>query len=281
MTEGAADENRKVSAGGALAAARQQLGLSVADVARQLKLAVRQVEALEADDFKNLPRITFVRGFIRNYAKLVQIDSAPLLIATESMLPAPQIPQAERGVAEIPMASGRKQDWKTYIISAVLALLLVGFFAFEWYHGKPEKAAVPKPGKPAAAQPENARREPVPAQRNETAPAPKPVVEPAPLPPDLAQSPVSLAPPEVKAAAPRSRELRMEFLQDSWVEISDRNGRIIFSQVSPAGSTETVRGTPPLSVVVGNAAGVNLTYNNKSVDLKPHTKVDVARLTLE
>jgi len=42
-----------------------------------------------------------------------------------------------------------------------------------------------------------------------------------------------------------------------------------------------VRGTPPFSLVIGNASHVRLTYNGKPVDLAPHIKVDVARLTIE
>jgi len=65
--------------GRALAAARAGLKLSVADVSQQIKYGVKQIEAIEADDYARLPGTTFVRGMIRSYAKLVQIDPAPLL----------------------------------------------------------------------------------------------------------------------------------------------------------------------------------------------------------
>jgi cytoskeleton protein RodZ len=71
------------------------------------------------------------------------------------------------------------------------------------------------------------------------------------------------------------------FERQSWVEVRDRNDRVLFSQLNPAGAVQTVQGTPPLSLVIGNAAGVRLTYKGKAVDLAPHTKTDVARLTLE
>ena len=279
MTESAA-ENQTASAGRVLSAARERQGLSVSDVARQLKLAVRQVEALEADDFKSLPRITFVRGFIRNYAKLVQIDAEPLLKAAKLTPPPPQVPEAEHGVAEIPTASDKKYDWRSYAISGVLALLLAGFFAYEWYHGKPEKIA-PKPV--------NVKREPAPVsapmEKSKTETPQKPIPEPLPAPPDLAQSAAAATAQQTEArpVAPRDRsaEIRLEFVQDSWVGIADKNGKTIFSQLNPAGSMQSMRGLPPFSVVVGNAAGVRIIYNDKPVDLKPYTKVDVARLTLE
>jgi len=67
------------SVGARLREARERAGLKVADVASHLKFAPRQVEALEAGDLSQLPEMPFVRGFVRSYAKLLQIDSAPLL----------------------------------------------------------------------------------------------------------------------------------------------------------------------------------------------------------
>ncbi|MGH8632043.1 MAG: DUF4115 domain-containing protein, partial [Burkholderiales bacterium] len=75
--------------------------------------------------------------------------------------------------------------------------------------------------------------------------------------------------------------VRMIFEQESWVEIKDRAGNTIFGQLNPAGSRRRASGETPLSIVIGNAAGVRLTYNDEEVDLAPHTRVDVARLTLD
>src|SRR5947209_12363775 len=76
-----------VSAGTALRGAREAAGLSIESVAQQLKLAPRQVRALEDDDFQRLPGRTFVRGFARNYARFLQLDAdtvVGLLPASES-----------------------------------------------------------------------------------------------------------------------------------------------------------------------------------------------------
>ena len=67
----------------------------------------------------------------------------------------------------------------------------------------------------------------------------------------------------------------------SWVEVRDRNDRVLFSQLNPPGTEQQVQGRLPLSVVVGNARGVRLTYNGQPFDLAPHTRVEVARFTLE
>ncbi|PQP01757.1 DUF4115 domain-containing protein [Massilia phosphatilytica] len=76
--------------GQVLAAQREAMGWSVEQVADQLKLAVRQVIALEAGDYASLPSPAVTRGFVRAYAKLVKVDPAPLVaqIAMETE-PAP------------------------------------------------------------------------------------------------------------------------------------------------------------------------------------------------
>jgi cytoskeleton protein RodZ len=73
----------------------------------------------------------------------------------------------------------------------------------------------------------------------------------------------------------------MVFERQSWVEVRDRDDRIVFSQLNPAGAVHHVQGQAPLNVVIGNASGVRVTYNGKLVDLAPHTRVEVARLTLD
>jgi cytoskeleton protein RodZ len=66
------------SLGSMLREARERLGLSVWDVANQIKFAPRQIEALEADDFRTMPEAAFLRGFVRSYGKLLQLDLATL-----------------------------------------------------------------------------------------------------------------------------------------------------------------------------------------------------------
>jgi len=75
--------------------------------------------------------------------------------------------------------------------------------------------------------------------------------------------------------------LRFVFSKPSWVEVRDRTGQTIFSQLSPGGSERTVEGTPPFNVVIGNAVHVTLTYKGQNIDLSKRSKDDVARLTLE
>jgi cytoskeleton protein RodZ len=96
--------------------------------------------------------------------------------------------------------------------------------------------------------------------------------------------PVALAAPQPAANVMpplHSRQLIFEFRGKSWVEVKDASQRIILTGQYVGGSREAVVGEPPFQLVVGNAADVLLQYDEKSIDLKPYTRAEVARLTLE
>ena len=87
---------------------------------------------------------------------------------------------------------------------------------------------------------------------------------------------------DAKATAVKTTaKLKLSFSQTSWVNVTDNNKRMIFDKIMPAGSEEIVEGQPPLEVVIGNAPGSKLVFNDKPVDLAPYTKSNVARVTLE
>ena len=81
--------------------------------------------------------------------------------------------------------------------------------------------------------------------------------------------------------APGAHRIELEFGDESWVEIRDANGKVVFSRLNAAGSKASVEGPGPLSFVIGNAQSVRLTYDGRDVDLEPYTKVAVARFTLQ
>jgi len=90
-----ADENvmsaGESSVGAWLRSAREAAGLSEDAVAQQLKLAPRQVRAIEEDDYARLPGRTFVRGLVRNYARLVHLDADALLASLPDAAASPSL----------------------------------------------------------------------------------------------------------------------------------------------------------------------------------------------
>ena len=102
--------------GRALAEARTRRNQTIAEVAQQLKLSTTQVEALEAEDYAHLPGPVFVRGFVRNYARLMDLDGEALVAG----LTMPQDPLATGAAIphshNIPFPDGRGPRWPIYAI---------------------------------------------------------------------------------------------------------------------------------------------------------------------
>lgn len=264
--------------GGLLRAAREAKGIVIADAARQLKLGVRQLEALEADDFGKLPGPTFVRGFIRNYAKLLHADPQPMLDAYQSTgprLPAQVIASQND---QISFTENPKNHPLRYGLILAGALLLAGYALHEW-----SPLSV---GRKAATVAEEAT--PLLLPRPEAAPLPKPAgpapraaEAPAAGPAAAVTAPAVPAVPAPQAAPQDLPSLVLAFSGDSWVEVRDRDGRIIFSQLNLANTQQTVQGNPPFDLVIGNAPAVKLSYKGRPVDLTAFTRAEVARIKLD
>lgn len=120
--------------GNILKAARETQGLSIHEVSGQLRLGVKQIQAIEQDDFDKLPQPSIVRGFIRNYARLLNIDVAPILEAYQRIVPdkAP-LPlsvrsNASRSVIDKPARTLRPQRLLTLLIFLILAAIAAYFY---------------------------------------------------------------------------------------------------------------------------------------------------------
>ncbi|MBI2508662.1 MAG: helix-turn-helix domain-containing protein, partial [Betaproteobacteria bacterium] len=272
-----------------LARSREARNLSVADVARQLKLSAWQIEALEAGHYQRLPGTVFVRGFIRNYARLLRLDPEALLQSAGDLpqsAPRPETPPSR----DIPFPTAGNRRWRTYtavVAVAVVAVLVV----YEFYWDEPETAWVRRPvaavpvlpvPQPLLA-PAEAADAGTPAAADDALPG-RPVAATAAAASEQAKDAPSSAAVALRdydqQPEPGERQVRMKFEQESWVESRDRNEKVIFSQLNRPGTEQSVNGRPPLALVVGNAHGVRMIYDDQPVDLARHTKIDVARFIL-
>jgi cytoskeleton protein RodZ len=119
--------------GSVLGEERLAQNLSVADVARQLKLSIGQVEALEAGDFQRLPGPVFARGFVRNYARLLRLDAEPLLKSLAVSLPRKEpLPPAPPS-QDIPFPTAAPRRWRAY--AAVVAAIVAALAIYEFFPG--------------------------------------------------------------------------------------------------------------------------------------------------
>jgi cytoskeleton protein RodZ len=319
-TVGAPEESAPIelapAVGAQLRAAREAAGLLVADVAQTLKLGSRQVEALENGDWSLLPGATFVRGFVRNYARLVGLDGAALTAQLNGVIDRPttlrSVPSSES--SPMPQAGGRRDRNVVFVALLLLVLALVAYVALPGdlqglrnnaqslldslaRQETPAPVTPPAVNQPAALpagtvvssepvfppgvtaqqllNPQALTPDAAPA-----APATPAVVPPATesviVTPANTVSPASAVSGSVTGAV-----LNFVVEKESWIEVRDRNNTVLFSQRLPAGSQQAVSGQGPLSLVIGYAPGVKLTWRGRAVDLAPHSRAEVARLVLE
>lgn len=324
-----------IGTGAQLRAAREAAGLSVDQVAQQLKLAPRQVKALEDDNFNELPGRTFTRGFVRNYARLLALDADALIAvlpdaAHAPSLEPPSLHSTQARMGELPSSQRRGSNLGSWLIALVLVGCVLAAATYEWYRSGPGRLteiptttidappasnatpaapSVPLPN-PVTNRPSSENDTPADAARiaalapTEQTPAgagtaaatalPSSAV-PAPataqtatavLPASPAQSvapvitPSGDAAPASSADAAADAALVIDYRERSWTQIRDRRGRVLISQTVDGNSRQAIDGAPPLSVVLGKADAVTVTYRGAPVDLAPHTRANVARLVL-
>lgn len=258
-----------------LAARRNELRLTLEEVSQRLKLAPRQIAALESNDFASLPGLASVRGFIRSYAKLLELDPVPLLelISSETNPAVDPVvlrrPLPSRGFPGRRYAapSGHRRGSRRLSGLALLVLAFVGAVAYAAY--RHDLLRVPHIKVPEVAglfaslnQNDTADNEESSATGQTPAAPSAPVVV------------------EQKSIDP-SRLLELQLREDAWVEISTLNGNKLVSRLMKAGTTEKFDLNEPVVLVVGNASGVDAILRGQPLNLRAVARDNVSKLSLK
>ena len=298
------------SVGELLRVAREKAGLSPGDIASRLRMGFKQVRALEDSDFAALPKGTFLRGFVRNFAKEVGVapDHALRLLeetcrdavaisASTVVMPSQQNIRLAHPGGEAATPRAR------VLIAFAICILLVAIFWYWWEYVRPYRADFgrPKPiaeGK-ASSVPIALTALPANSSATDQAPAQAANVAPETAAPVDANTIVSFPrteplPPVVAAnlsaelvTAPRpalaagTGLLGFTFEGKSWVEVVDASGKTVLDKTFKSGDAEEVTGRAPFVVVIGNAQATRMAYNGKEIDLTPHTRASVARVNVK
>jgi len=292
-------------AGAQLKAQREALGWPVEQVADQLKLAPRQVIALEEGDMAALPNVAVVRGFVRAYAKVVKLDAAPLVAMIE-VHPAPAQDPAVAPVrreisatfseSRFPSMTQRSSNQTPlWIAGAVAVVVAAAFGAYklgyvpasllaqadkEAVHPNvvgPVETTLVKPGQdlspvqtpsvPLISVPPPPGNDTQTGAPAASAPAAAPVATPAAA---------AVTPP---AAVSNALVLKVE--QDSWVEIRRPGAAPLISRMVKAGSTETFDITGPATLVVGKPGVVQATLRGAKLDLPTVAGGTISRVSIK
>ena len=259
------EPSQKLSPGVVLARARNSQGLSLAEVAEHLKITESYVRAIEESAFDTLPQAAFVRGYIRNYAKMVGLSGQQLVhdfdqFTGNSSLEAPRL----QGGRKVKPLRAHSFPSPTHALALVLVISLAGLSYYLWNHWLSTEPATQVAVTRELSVPAD-------AESNDTSVLP---VEPVESLPDEAAvvtveetavvtveetamvTVEETAVVTIDETPDLTKTLLIDFSQECWVEIRDANNVVLLSGTQEAGSSIDMKVQPPASVHFGNTHGV-------------------------
>ena len=247
--------------GPVLAAARQRRGWSLEEVATRTRIRSTLLARMEADDFSGCGGAVYARGHIRSYALAVGLDPEPLIAAFDATHDTRPPTMAAGTLLTTPVSrdarSSSNPRWMPAAIGAVAVLLLlalIGYVAGSPSDTKTQNTSSPKVSPSATAKPKKTQ-----VQASAT---PTPTL-PAPT---LARGNVAVV---IRIVG-----------QNSWMRVTDQDGRVILQDTVPVGTMKTLLATRSLTLLLGNAGAVELACNNHFLG-PAGTIAQVATVTLD
>jgi cytoskeleton protein RodZ len=237
---------------------REKKGITIEEIAQITKISGRNLRALEDEQFAKLPGGIFNRGFVRAYARHLGIDEeqavSDYLEAAGESPPEPTdlVPQAMAAAAEA--RESRLHDlpwgWVTLVV-VLLAVLLAGWGMYSSRHVAPRPVTTSAPESTNAPSPET-----IPPQPTPTAPDTS-IAPPAP------SATTSIA-EEHSVATSGGFDIALHARADVWVSVSVDGERVLDGVLS-SGQLRTIHARHQVVLKVGNAAGLDVTANGKSL----------------
>ncbi|MFQ2101265.1 RodZ domain-containing protein [Aeromonas sanarellii] len=296
------DDSQAVGPGQLLRNAREQLGWTREQVASRIHLRLTLIAAIEADTYDKHTSHTFIRGYLRAYAKLVGIPEETILAAYDKLglTPPDNIDMQSFSRRSRQQANDSRLKVVTWLVILVLIALSVAW----WWQSTARRSA----GDEALAATEMSGIDNTPSAAVPTAvevaapvlPATSDAVSTAPAVSDaVATVPVAVAAPSVAVSTDASAavataspaesattepakapQLKMSFTADCWLDVKDANGKTLFSGLKKANDELVLEGPEPLKFIIGAPMAVNLEYQGKSFDMSRYNNGRTARFSL-
>lgn len=266
------------SLGSYLAKAREAANMTPADMAARLHLNIKHVLALEAENFENLPASTFIRGYLRGYARVLNLSEESLMNAYE---------RSAHQAGQVTTQPALKQVGRITTVSPPRSYIVpVRHIPWVWIGGGLAVILLlillyPLVGKLFTAQ------DPAPVATEKKAKEPAPgdgsLELTLPPPPPASNSPRSSidSPPSGGIAADRSYraaatpvytaatvpgKIRIAYSGKPWAEMKDAQGKNLYAGTGKAGSSTEMEGMPPFAITLGYSPAITLEYNGRPVD---------------
>ncbi|GMR05563.1 MAG: DUF4115 domain-containing protein [Gammaproteobacteria bacterium] len=304
------DKNPVLGPGKLLQIAREEKNLRPEDVAFEIRLTPSQVLALDEDDYSKMPEETYIRGYLRNYARLVGVPENDILMAFARLIRAKDvIPTPVSMPAKSETNKKSRTVWFVAVASIAAVIVLSAVWVLEPYDGLPQ--ADNSSGSPVVDEKPGLEEVPV---GTSTLNLDKSTVDPGlnvvPVSPANEPQVASEIKTETEISAPEKSEiavpvksaniaqtiettntsndqnntsggiLLINYSKDSWTDVRDANGRKLLYRTVKAGEKIALAGELPISLFFGFAQGVNVKFNGKTVDVSAHTRGVFARFTV-
>jgi cytoskeleton protein RodZ len=271
-----------VTAGGLLKAARQAAGVHMAVLSVNLKVPVRQLEALEANHFPADQSPVFARALVCSVCRQLRTDPAPILalmpLTSNYLEPHGAVRYANTPPASLGRIDDASAAWPYKTIGASLGLLLLivalvwmpHFAQWAWLQPVLAQLSSTPTDVNASLTPADAGPSSTPLATEQT---PLGAVSAVPQQPVAPAVGVGVASND----AALSSELTMTAQGNSWVEVRDAKNQVIWTGVMKTGETNRVPIVQSATVTIGRAEAIQAVYKGQPVDLRLHTKDNVAR----
>ncbi|MFM4942941.1 RodZ domain-containing protein [Aeromonas bivalvium] len=290
------DESQAAGPGQLLRAAREQLGWTREQVASRLHLRLTLIAAIESDTYDKHTSHTFIRGYLRTYAKLVGVPEETVLAAYTrlGLTPPDNIDMQSFSRRSRQQAS----DSRLKLVTWLVILALIGLSVAWWWQSTAKRSA----GEEALAASEiGASASPEVSDTTEgelslVAPAPLAEVEQAAAPVSeepAASAAISTAPteepvvseavatqPEPAAEPVSVPQLKLNFTADCWLDVKDATGKTLFSGLKKANDELVLNGTAPLKFIVGAPMAVRIEFEGQSIDMSRYNNGRTAKFAL-
>jgi cytoskeleton protein RodZ len=281
--------------------AREKLELSTQDIAKRVHLDIKIIESIEKDSQEGMPTATYVRGYLRSYAKIVGADADKIINLYDSDSPQapPEILPEVKPPSQV-SSSDKPVKAFTYLITLGLVLLLLIWYQSNFVVDTPknDEALINNTETTINGvdidykiinhsddwqSPDYAPEE----STDETATLLSITDNITGLQPYNADATSEVATTETNGDDLSTSTIGdgpdtivMKLTLDSWIEIVDVNNNRLFHDLAAAGSQHDIKGTAPFSVLLGLSKGVSIEFNGKPFDIESYSKNGVARFTL-
>jgi cytoskeleton protein RodZ len=292
-----------IGPGQMLSDAREQMNLSVEDVAVKLNFRICQVKDIEADIFDKATPETFTRGYLLNYAKLVGIPSVDIIASYESLGVAEKQGAEMQSFSKITEKEAQHSRimWLSYLIIIALVTLSVVYYFQEAKSQQKNMSSVNTEQSAEIIQEQ--QREPLTTNNADAEKLSIDIVEVTMPKQDEMLHPSNISAPKdtsdnatrpVGEAAEQLQNFTtvesleqstmaqaiFTFAGDCWVNIHDSTGERIAYGIKKAGYVMELNAKAPFEVTVGKPELVSIILNGKTIDMSKYNSGNIAKFTL-